>query len=170
MAVIAANEDLQTPPYAVRYESTDPISNIQTEGKTSYETYRMRIGETCYVDDDFIISRCPAMLTALPAIKTGNRADNEGTSEGFLSFDLLVPARVYVAYDPMVSHKPEWLRPFQDEEAPIEILEEWRGERALYLYSKEFEPGTVVLGGNKAYGFQAGYPVLNYIVIVQVLI
>ena len=49
----------------------------------------------------------------------------------------------------------------------VEVIEEWRGERALPLYQKDFQAGTITFGGNKSRGFQSSTPVLTYIVIIQ---
>jgi hypothetical chaperone protein len=168
MAVIAANTDLPTPSYAIRYTQDNPICNVQAKSDHQFEIYQLSVGERCYVDDDFVISRCPVILNGLPTIRTATRNDSEYTLEDFLSFDIEMAARIYVAYDPMATKRPEWLQSFSPEDMQIEINEEWRGERALRLHSKIFEPGTIVLGGNKARGHQSSYPALNYVVIVQV--
>jgi hypothetical chaperone protein len=167
MAVIAQHDDFPTPPYAIRYGDYEPVSNIRTKGDLPYETYRLRIGEKAYVDDDYIISQCPATLAGLPAIRPSNRADNASMGSDFLSFDIDRPARVYIAYDPVATKKPEWVKGFKPLAMQVEIDEEWRGERALPLAYKEFEPGTITLGGNQARGYQSGTPTVNYIVVVQ---
>ncbi len=170
MAVIAQGDRYECPVYAIRYDSVDPVGDIRNGGDSEYDLYRLRVGEPVYGDDDFILTRCPVVLSGLPTIRTATRADNAITDPEFLSFELHRPCRVYVAFDPMASHRPRWMHGFQREDMQLEMYEEWRGERALYIYSKEFDAGRVVLGGNKAIGFQSDHPSLNYTVIVQILV
>lgn len=167
MAVIARRDGLPKPEWVVRYGDDLPVSDLQTKGAVPYEVYRLQIGEKAYVDDDFTISRCPAKLSGLPTFRTANRADVEAKDSEFLTFELWRPARIYIGFDPMASHRPDWMADFEPFEQQVEVIEEWRGERALPLYYKDFQAGTITFGGNKARGFQSGTPVLTYIVIIQ---
>lgn len=170
MAVIAQRSPQDPPAYAIRYQGDWPFSNIDTRGESQYQVYRLRVGEKSYMDDNFIISRCPASLAGLPALRPSNRLDADATNPDFIFIDLLRPTRIYIGYDPMAARKPEWMADFEPLDMQVEVSEEWRGEHALPLHFKEFEPGTVILGGNKARGYQASRPTLNYVVIFQELV
>ena len=104
----------------------------------------------------------------MPSIRL-SIADVENGFDEYLSFDLKVQARVYVGYDAVANDRPRWLRDWQRDEKTLEVGDEWRSPRIMKLYSKVFDPGPVILGGNKARGFAGEIPT-NYIVIVKALI
>ena len=76
---------------------------------------------------------------------------------------------MYVGYDGNALERPRWLRDWQRDDTALEIADGWRAPRVMKLYSKVFEPGTVVLGGNKARGYAGDIPT-NYLVIVKAMI
>ncbi|MBZ0298475.1 MAG: hypothetical protein K8J31_01990, partial [Anaerolineae bacterium] len=121
-----------------------------------------------YSDDAWLLSSLPANLSGLPTIRLA-AADMENESETYLQFDITVPARVYVTYDGDALDRPRWLRDWQRDDTHLEIDDGWRAVRVLKLYSKVFEPGTVVLGGNKARGWAGQIPT-NYTVIVKAMV
>ncbi|MBN1285794.1 MAG: Hsp70 family protein [Anaerolineae bacterium] len=153
-------------PYAIRYDkaSRPVITNIRTAGGSVYEPYTLRIGETAYVNSQLVITRCPVMLSGLPAIRTAG-ADQDEQGDEFLRFDIQHPARIYVAYQSAARELPTWLQSFTPEALTIEIKGEWVEETYMQLYSKDFPAGTVTLGGCRANEHAPNF--LNYIVIVR---
>lgn len=170
MAVIADRRPAGTTAvYAKRYETPGHtiIRRARTATGQPCEKYNLRIGEKAFTTTDYILSRLPVMLSRLPAIRMAN-LDREYTGEDYLEFELLFPARVFVAYDAMTRWPPKWLRTAfeQEDEQRIQIKSDWYGERALDLYSAEMQPGIVKLGGAKAAGSD-GEIGTHYIVVVQ---
>jgi hypothetical protein len=170
MAVIAQQNERPIPPYTMRYETPgNPIlSNIEVDSEVPAERYYFHVDEPAYIGDAFRINRIPTELSGMPSIRVA-AADMEAFSETFLSFDVHRTVRVYVGYESTAIERPRWLRDWQRDEKTIEIADDWRSPRILKLYSKIYEPGTVMLGGNKARGFAGDIPI-NYIVIVKALL
>lgn len=154
------------PLYAVRYDKPgrSTISHVRTAGSVPYELYNLRIGETAYVNSQLSITKCPVMLSGLPAIRTASADRNEQTGD-FLQFDIASPARVYVAYESAAQEIPAWLQAFTPEAHTIEIKGEWVDETFLQIYSRDFPAGPVTLGGNRA--SEHAPDLLNYMVVVR---
>lgn len=170
MAVIAQDNQRPIPPYVIRYETPDNLifTDAETETGEACERYHLRVGQQAYVDDAFLLSRIPAELSGMPAIRLSIE-DIENGSETYLSFDLKRTARVYIGYDSVANDRPRWLRDWQRDEKTVEIGDDWRSPRIMKLYSKVFDPGPVILGGNKARGYAGEIPT-NYLVIVKALV
>lgn len=169
LAVAAHVGDGQKPSYAARYATpTKPlIKDIQVASGELYKQYVTRVDAKCYVDRSYIIKRIPVVLSGLPAVRTAN-SDKEASSERLLQFHLDNPSRIYVAYEAAATGIPTWLRSFTREIPQIEIEEPVSEiERVLQVYSKDFPPGAIVLGGNHADGFD-GDVNTNYLVIVEI--
>ena len=169
MAVIAQDNQRPEPPYTFRYEQPGHriFKRIGIVSEVKPQRYHFRVGEAAYVNDAFLINYMPAMLSGMPAIRLPF-VDVDNEFEDYLQFDLLRPARVYVAYQEGMIFRPRWLRSWEREDSRIEIADGWRSPRVLNLYSQVFEPGTVVLGGTKARGYEGTVPV-PYVVIVKAL-
>jgi hypothetical chaperone protein len=169
MAVIAHENDRPIPPYTVRYAQPGQhlISDVRLSTGKRAETYYFRANQQAYVDDAFVISYLAANLSGLPAIRVPFE-DHINGHDDYLTFDLHVPARVYVGYEGTATNRPRWLRGWERDESQLEIADGWRSPRVLKLYSQVFEPGTIVLGGNRARGYE-GYIPVNYVVVVKAL-
>lgn len=170
MAVIAHNDERPTPDYAVRYETETHrvLGDIQVESDNPFERYYCFANEKAYSDDAWTIIHLAANLSGLPAVRLA-AADMENESASYLTFGISVPSRVYVAYDGAAIERPRWLRDWQRDDSHIEIDDGWRTPRVMKLYSKVYDAGTVVLGGNKARGWAGSIPT-NYIVIVKAMV
>jgi hypothetical chaperone protein len=165
LAVVAHEEAGWEPAYAARY-ALNPVSDVRAAGAAPYEPYEMRIGNRCYVDQPFTLSRIPITLSGLPAIRTA-MSDRNASADEVLRFHLSKPARVYVAYDATAKSLPEWLRSFTPEEMQVEV-DQWGTGRLFHVYGRDFAPGPVVLGGNHGVGY--GEDVfMNYLVVVKLL-
>jgi hypothetical protein len=103
-------------------------------------------------------------LSGLSAIKTA-QADKGASAENGLEFELTRAARIYIAYDAEAKEIPRWLRAFAPQKMAF-IVNQWGTERWMNVYSKDFDAGRVVLGGNLAEGAR-GNVFLNYAVVVR---
>ena len=131
------------------------VSNLSP---SSYQTAYLGVGDTYYIDRDYLISSIPQDFEGLLWIKTAND-DKASTGDVFLTFDINQNAMVYVAYDATISTLPDWLSSWLD--LGVSII---TTDTQLNLYSQEFAPGTVTLGGN--YG---GYHDSMYVVLIRSL-
>ena len=118
------------------------------------------------------------MLTSIPSeivgddvvwIMTAN-SDKNNTAEDFLTFEVNEDANVYVAYDKNAVSPPNWLtNDFNSTGLTIGTTESSSWGFNLYKSKNLINPGSVVLGGNKATGavYPDGIEGNNYIVIVK---
>jgi hypothetical chaperone protein len=167
---IAAHEERKDRGQAPAYEAIYPkdpatvIANIRSEARQDYEPYEFRIDAVCYVDAPYTVTRMPAILSALPAIRTA-QADKTAEAEEFLHIYLARPATIIIAYDADAQCIPTWLVDFAREPLTIEI-DQLGTPRYFKVYSKEFAAGNVTLGGNRA-GGSSGNIFLHYLVIIR---
>ena len=131
------------------------VSNLSP---SSYQTAYLGVGDTYYIDRDYLISSIPQDFEGLLWIKTAND-DKASTGDVFLTFDINQNAMVYVAYDATISTLPDWLSSWLD--LGVSII---TTDTQLNLYSQEFAPGTVTLGGNCG-----GYHDSMYVVLIRSL-
>jgi hypothetical chaperone protein len=167
---IAAHEDQGTSPaYDLIYprEHTTVIGSIQSTSQHNYEVYNFRIEAQCYLDFPYTLSRLPVVLSGLPAIRTA-QSDKAVEAREFLQFTLTNAATVYVAYDADAAQLPDWLNAFTREKMIVEV-DQIGTPRNFNIFSKNFDAGTVVLGGNRS-AQSAGNVFMNYLVIVRRLI
>jgi hypothetical protein len=167
---IAAREEReergQSPEYEVIYPKNPAtlVDGIRSEARQAYELYEFRINAPCYFDFPYTVSRIPAALSALPAIRLA-QADKAAESETFLQFQLARPATIYLAYDADALQTPNWLADFAREPLTIEV-DQLGTLRLFKVYSKAFAGGRVKLGGNRAAG-SSGNIFMNYLVIIR---
>jgi hypothetical protein len=110
-------------------------------------------GDRYYVDRDYRLAAVPPALKGALWIRTAND-DKLAGEERFLSFVASRPTTVYVGFDPRAREVPSWLGDWTKTTAKIEVA----GEvvRSFDVYRRDFEPGTVVLGGTSAPGAEWG--------------
>ncbi|MFN8594670.1 MAG: Hsp70 family protein [Anaerolineae bacterium] len=164
---IAAHEGRGTfPTYETIYpkEPAAVFGYIRSDTRGDFEAYEFRIDSRCYLDYEYTLSRIPADLSALPALRLA-QADKNVEDAEFLHFNLSRAARVYVAYDADARHVPDWLSDFTRTAMTIEI-DQIGTPRLLTVYAKDFPAGAVTLGGNRAIG-SAGNVFMHYLVIVR---
>ncbi|TSD63346.1 T9SS type A sorting domain-containing protein [Inquilinus sp. KBS0705] len=136
------------------------ITNITaTTGKT-YPLTQLHSGIEYYTDRAYTIANVPNILEGVATIRTAND-DKANKSVSMLSFNLSDTATVYVAYDPRGTTLPAWLKGWQKLSDKLGVHDP--KITSLNLYTKNFNPGKVVLGGNlasPAMGAQCQYVVL----------
>jgi hypothetical chaperone protein len=158
-AVVAHDLDEQQP----MPEPREVITDLEP---VSYSVHSLSLGTKVYIDRDFVVSRIPPLLNGLPAVQVANQ-NYPAQSDAALQFCLTQPARVYVAYESTARRIPDWLRTFDSETMRLEIEDTFaRIHRTMQIYSRDFDPGPVSLGGAQAEGYD-GDIITNMIVIVQ---
>lgn len=135
------------------------ITGVTTGSGNTYEWQNgVNTGELLYTDRAYSIGTYPSHLQDEIHLKTAND-DKFATSENFLNFEVNQDVTVYVAYDINATSLPNWMSDWSTEG---EIF--GAGGGSHILYHKDFNFGTVTLGGNKAPGAQAAAS--NYTVVV----
>ena len=166
LAVVAHQEGGMLSPCRARYATPDDpiLANIRAQSERAYTAYDFRIGERCYTDQQYTLTRVPVELSGLPALRTA-QADKHSARADFLQFNLAHPARVFVAYDARIKPLPAWLAQFTAHPKQIQI-DQWGAPRYFQLLYRDFDAGRVTLGGNGE-SKQTGAERMNYFVIVQ---
>ncbi|MFH2066086.1 MAG: PKD domain-containing protein [Pseudomonadota bacterium] len=125
-----------------------------------YQQNLLEVDDAFYIDESYTLRSIPSEISSGIWIMTAN-GDSINTSSTFISFVLDRPATVYVAYDTNNGAAlPAWLSgSYANTGLQISST---AGE--FDLYSRYYNGGTVVLGGNHAGG---GTGQLNYFVIVK---
>ena len=113
-------------------------------------------GATWATDRDYTFTNVPTMLRQATYIKTAME-DKNSNGDSFLSFEITRPVTVYVGYDPRVRQLPGWLSGWQDTRQKLPTS---ANGLTLKLYAKQFNAGSVTLGGNRAPGVGAMYTVV----------
>jgi hypothetical protein len=110
-------------------------------------------GDRYYADRCYRLVAVPSELTGAVWIPTVND-DKLAETERFLSFMSSRPTTVYVGFDPRATKPPDWLDGWTRTAEKIEVA----GEiiRRFDLYRRDFEPGSVILGGTSAPGADWG--------------
>jgi len=134
------------------------VSNLKAESGRAYVTASLQPGQPSYTDRAFVFTKVPAALAGEEIIRTANE-DDASRGNSFLTFDLALASTVYVAHDVRVKQRPEWLQAFADSDLTVAT-----SDTQFRLWSKDFTPGMVTLGGN--IGVHAG-PKANYFVVIQ---
>ncbi|RKY04073.1 hypothetical protein DRP77_04825 [Candidatus Poribacteria bacterium] len=144
------------------------VANIAAQSGREYQIEELEIGIPCYTDrDDVVIESIPSPLVGGLLLRTPD-ADARSVGDGFLSFDIDVPATVYVLLDSRGDPEkggapPAWLTD------NFTKAEGWRvrcSDPSIGYYTvwkREFGAGTVQLGGNAdqpASGAESNYLVV----------
>jgi len=146
----------QTAPVAAA--SFSLVSNLKVESGRAHATGSLQPGQPSYTDRPYGFTNVPAALAGAEIIRTANE-DDASHGNSFLTFDLALASTVYVAHDVRVKVRPEWLQAFADSDLTVAT-----SDTQFRLWSKDFPPGKVTLGGN--IGMHAG-PKANYFVVIQ---
>ncbi len=148
-----------------------PIADLLPMG---YQLARLQVGDKYHLDRPFVVASIPQGLNGLWWVRTKNN-DKTNTSPNYIQIGLNQAATVYVAYDSRVTadELPDWLRSDQGWlDTGLFIGTSNNGTpSSLHLYSKTFIPGTAVLGGPQAVGYNGpvGSSGTNYVVLINLL-
>ncbi len=119
------------------------ISNTQPG---DYEWGVLADGELVYVDRGYVFTSIPSELVGLDYLRTAN-ADKASTASNTVSFDVSRPVTVFVAHDIRITSKPDWLMAWTKTSMTVTT-----NDTSFDIYSKDFQAGTVILGGNDGKG------------------
>jgi fibronectin type 3 domain-containing protein len=127
---------------APRLSSSSVLANLN---KASYALSYLNEGDKYYIDRDYVLAAVPDTLDELLWIQTAND-DKTNKEAGFLKFRLNESARLFIGYDARIkaADLPAWLKAWESFEGQIV---DSRGSK-FNLFTKDFEPGEVALGGN----------------------
>ena len=118
------------------------ISDLAAQSGSAYEVsyYGLAEGEAIYTDRSFVFTDVPEAFAGMTYIKTANN-DKTETQDPYITFDINIPATVYVAVD--VRASPSWLSSWTEEGTMIST-----DDTDFDIYSKRFSEGQVAIGGN----------------------
>jgi putative heme-binding domain-containing protein len=120
------------------------------------------VGGQVYTDRGYRLTEVAPELVGADMIRTANE-DDGSSGEVWLSGELLLPARVFVAIDTRQAEPPAWVR---QRFAPSG-LKLATDDCAFDLYQREYPAGPFTLGGNTDDGRRGGKS--NYIVVLEAL-
>ncbi len=135
------------------------ITGLKTSTDHTYQvqTFGLAPGRKVYVDRDYEYEAVPSELKGATHIQTAN--DDKGVeTEEHLQFSVNKPVTVYVALDERAERPPAWLeqRGFTSTDMALDTT-----DVSFELYKKQYNAGTVKLGGN------AGAGSSNYQVVLR---
>lgn len=110
-----------------------------------YQTAPLVVGAGYYVDRDETITRMPPALLGGTLLRTKDADASQ--PELSVSFEVSPRAQVYVCYDPR-SAAPSWLSSWVDTGMTVGVSDAEVGD--YKVYSRRFNPGTVLLSANQA--------------------
>jgi hypothetical protein len=146
------------PLFEITVTATDGPSEVEISNTqpANYQWGALAQGQIVYIDRDYTFTDIPDGFGGLPYLRTAND-DKFSTSVNAISFDVNVDVTVYVAYVASISTPAAWL------DSWVETGTQWNTtDRALNVYAKDFQAGTVVLGGN-----EHGYSMYSVAVVRQ---
>ena len=152
-------KDLEQPPNVI----SQPIVKTFTFYKmfyisdltpANYDTARIKVWDQYYIDRTYEIRSIPTELQGLLWIRTAND-DKESTNPEAVVFTISDPATIFIGYDQSISVIPSWLSTWTNTGKVIET-----NDTNFQLYSKRFDAGRVVLGGNEGAGSSSMYLIL----------
>jgi hypothetical protein len=122
------------------------ITGLNVTNGKPYEWFTLWAGERVYIDRTFTYDTVAASVNGAMALRTAND-DKFSTGDSFLSFHVNQRVTVYVAHDTRFPIKAAWMAPFVNSGEQL-VLNELLPVNCRYqLLSREFEAGTVTLGG-----------------------
>jgi putative membrane-bound dehydrogenase-like protein len=152
-------------PVPQQVASASLLTGMKARSAHAYRTVPggVRPESPVYTDRRYAITAIPDALLNAELVQTANEDDGSAGDE-FLTFDVLVPARVHVAFDTRAKTPPAWLRQrFRASDQKIAT-----NDCAFQLYTLEVAtPGRIALGGNTDDGRAGGKG--NYFVVVEPL-
>ena len=140
------------------------IRNVTARSQHDYRVVGggLIAGRAAYSDRTYRLTLVPPEVHGADLIQTANE-DDGSRGDDWLNFELLLPARVFVAVDTRLNMQPRWMRD-TFKSTKLSIVTD---DCTLKLYSREFSAGRVQLGGNTDDGKAGGKS--NYVIAVQPL-
>ena len=99
-------------------------------------------GTLLYLDRKYTYTKIPPQVQGATYIQTAN-GDASSSGDKHLTFDINVPATIYVAHDDRIKDKPSWLKAYSRTDLILET-----SDQPFRLYKLDVPGGKVTLGGN----------------------
>ena len=119
----------------------------------------------CYYNKSYYFTDAPADYVGLPIIQT-NLYDRSQTAEGFFTFTVNVPVKVYVLYQASVASPPDWLTDNFIANGD-QVLNSMGGLFTWDVWENDYSAGSITLGANAAEGFASDVNIIMYGVVVE---
>lgn len=159
----ALREVPQTPAGSSPDVSLVGTIKVRSPGKYRSVPGGLLPGAVVYTDRGYRLKEVGASLLGADFIQTAN--DDDGSrGDSWLTFEALLPARVWIAIDARLPEPPRWVREQYGRTDQKLVTDDC----TLQLYSREVPAGPVVLGGNTDDGKTGGKS--NYVVALQPLL
>jgi hypothetical protein len=123
------------------------VTNLTTATGTKPQLTKLILGANYYTDRDYRITAAPGSILNASLIKTAI-SDKASTLNSYLSFKLNRASTVYIAYDPRLGTLPTWLQSWTKVADKVGITDP--DIKSMNLYAKDYNAGTVTLGGNRS--------------------
>ena len=138
------------------------VRNLKARSGAPYKVVPggFAVGSFAYTDRGYRLASVPAELAGADLIQTANE-DDGSKGAAWLTFDAILPIRVWIGLDRRQPQPPEWLRN-GFEPAPLTATID-EGARFAF-YSRAYAAGNIELGGNSDDGRPGGKG--NYLVVI----
>jgi hypothetical protein len=124
-----------------KFESVLKISQIN---RTGYQVDTLKVGEKMYLDREFVFTNVPPDILDALMIRTAND-DKLSTAFPFLTFQINRQSEVFIGYQSNLPI-PSWMQEQGWTDTGLMIQSD--DDSGQKVYVKEFQTGTVELGGN----------------------
>jgi hypothetical protein len=124
------------------FQANAAITAISAASGKIYQASILHVGSIQYIDRTFTFTNVDA-LGNREFIQTANN-DKNSTGSNFLTFVITQSALVCVAHDDRITQKPTWLSQFTLTNSDLVTTD----GHPFSIYTKFFNAGTVILGGN----------------------
>jgi hypothetical protein len=119
------------------------VSKLTIASGNTCEWDTLAVGKNQYADRAYTFTEVPASYAGMLYLKTAND-DRALTQDTLVSFDINMPATVYVAHTDNAKTKPSWMSGFVDTGDDLKMS----ANISYSIYYKQFPAGTVTLGPN----------------------
>ncbi|MES2569393.1 MAG: PVC-type heme-binding CxxCH protein, partial [Verrucomicrobiota bacterium] len=149
-------------PGPLRMNLTGLLSRSPSKARVSVGG--LHVGAPVYSDRNYKLTRVPELLAGSTFIQMPN-SDAGSTGDDLLSFDLPMPATLFIAHDRRIAAPPKWMALEKPDGFKDSDLVMASSDATFRLWQKDFPAGRVTLGGNTEDGKERGRS--NYIVVVK---
>jgi hypothetical protein len=144
------------------FQANASITSISVSNGKFYQASILKVGAIQYIDRNFTFTNIDD-LGNREFIQTANN-DKSSTASNFLTFTITQPGLVCVAHDDRITRKPSWLSQFTLTNKDIVTTD----GQPFSIYTKHFDAGTIVLGGNIAVSSGSNISMYSVVVVEEV--
>ena len=138
------------------------IRHLKVRSNGRYQTLSGGVepGELVYTDRAYRLKSIPEALLGAELLQTAN-GDDGSRGNDWLTFEALLPVRIWVGIDTRLPQPPTWIREHFRRTEHLVVTDDC----TLQLYARDFAAGQVTLGGNTDDGKAGGKS--NYVVLLD---